>query len=1722
MGVQIGTVGFLLLFGLQSVFGDDRCAYMIGIPRLPKPEDLPPIDYEGLTWDERPFIPAPERDDVCMSIYVAASRTQIIYMDEEIVGDVAIAKLNYDGDATPTIVRPLTAGSFNMLGPELRKENNEWILYITQRQDYETPSMQLYMLRIEIPDETTGGITLQIVNIDDNPPIIHVADSCVIPELKEAHLSDCVYEVTDEDGEISTRFMRFEIESERNDSQIFYMLGQNIPNEWRRMTMTVGTNRSLDFEINALHVFRVTAFDSLPNTHTVTMMVRVLNVEHRPPRWTNIFAVQQFDEKTAQNFIVQAIDGDAGIDKPIYYRLEVDEDDKEYFNIITIEGGRSGGIFQVFPIDRDTLQREVFQLSIIAYKYDNETFATRNEVVIIINDVNDQYPEPLQKEYNIKIDEETPQTLNFDTAFGFNDRDLGQHARYSVHLESVFPPGAHTAFFIQPAIGYQNQTFIMGTVDHSMLDYEVPEFQSIELKVVATDLDKPEFVGVATVYIELSNWNDELPIFEHSIQTVTFKETEGEGFKVATVVAHDRDVGDRVVHSILGTAQNILTIDKDTGDITVTANNSFDYHRQNELLIQVRAEDTLGEPINTATSQLVIQLIDINNTPPTLRLPRGSPQVEENVPQGFQITQESQEITASDQDTSAELQFQIIWDTSYATKQGRETPASEYHNCLDIETIYPDPDRKGNAIGRLIVKEIRNNVTIDYEEFEVLYLTVRVIDIMTEIGQDFDELTYTITIVDMNDNAPQWAAGTLAQALRVRENSGTNTIIGSVQATDIDGPLYNQVRYTIIPREDTPKDLVKIDFISGQIEVDLDGAIDADIPPRHYLYYTVIASDKCSEEDPQDCPPDDTYWETEGDIKIQIIDTNNKYPMAREDLFNTTVFIKEDAKPGDEVVVVVSEDFDRDEIYHTVSYQINYAFNPRLRNFFSVDQDTGRIYVNYPTDEVLDRDGHEPTHRIFLNLFDNFYSEGDGNRNQNNTEIFVVLLDVNDNAPELPSRSQLTWSISEGLKMGSKLRPVIHAPDRDEPNTNNSRVGYEILNLTVTDRDIFVPKNLFSMVHILNDGNFYNVSGELETAMDLRGYWGTYNIGIRAFDHGEPPLDSEEIYELTINPYNFHEPVFVFPRDGATVRLSREWAAINSRLQLVNGEALDRINATDDDGLHAGIVTFEIVGDDEAQQYFTVLNDGLNQGSLVLKETFTENVKVFQIRVRATDGGTEPGPLSADVSLRAVFVPTVGVPVFARDTADVAFVEREVGLTESHQLPLAEDPKNYLCEDDCHEIYYNIISGNSQGYFALDSKENILTLRRELTRTESEIHTLGISASNSEHSTSNSILTVTVTVREANPRPFFVRKLYTAGISVLDTINRELLTVQATHTEDAAITYTIDMQSMVVDPSLESVREAAFVLHAATGALRLNMQPTASMHGMFEFDVLATDPAGAQDTAAVKIYLISSLNRVIFTFVNTLDQIERHRDFIAQTFSAGFDMTCNVDQVAPAPDALGAARDDLTELRAHFVRHDAPVPASLIEDLRRDTALLRSIQTTLNTELVVLRDFVTGDSPELSADGGLRAVYALAALCALFAFSSIVLLIAYVCRTRALNRRLQALSMTKYGSQESGLNRLALAAPGTNKHATEGSNPIWNEAIKAPDFDAISEQSDDSDLIGIENLPQFRSDYAPPANAYPARGFVDDTIEPANHNNNFGFNPTPFSPEFANKPFHHK
>ncbi|CAB3246975.1 unnamed protein product [Arctia plantaginis] len=861
--VRVVTAALVSLAAVNVASAHDRCKFMQEVRRPPRPY-FPDENRTGLTWRQQPFLPAFDRDEVCVSEFFSGL-LQVIYMEEEIEGDVVLAKFNYHGPEVPKILSSFLRGSKSRLGPVIKRipENKgAWHLVITQRQDFEMPEMQFYVFRVRVDGEATVPlVSLLIVNIDDNPPIIRVPVPCQIPETAEPGLTNCVYTVTDADGHMSTAFMTFNMDSDRNDEEIFDLDYEVVRGNPFRMNLKLKLKRTLNFTESALHIFRVTAIDSRLNNHTATIMVQVQNIESRPPRWVEIFAMQQFDEKQAMNFTVRALDGDMGIDRPIFYRIETAPEDP-FFHIKTFEGGRNGSILSVDPIDRDTLEREVFQFAIIAFKNDdvgNEAFSTRDNILIIVNDINDQKPEPFQAEYNISIMEETAATLNLQN-FGFHDRDLGDHAIYTVEIIADGPPGAEAGFQISPSTGYQRRNFILTTLNHHLLDFEDRDFQNITLRIVATDRNNTQFVREAIMNINLINWNDEQPIFYENIQTVTFKETVGRGHFVANVTATDRDIDDRVVHELLGNAGNFLWIDPARGSVYVSVDNAFSYQRQSELFIQVQAVDTLGDGLHhTATSQLVIQLIDVNNTPPSLRLPRARPEVEENVPVGFPIEVEvaegmpAQEIIAMDPDTDAELVFEIDWTTSYATKRGLETPATEFHNCIEIQTVYPNPQDTSTAVGKLFVKEIRPGVTIDFEEFEILYITVRVIDLKTEIGLNYDEATFTIIVIDMNDNKPLWADLTLAQEFRVRERSDTAS--SSAQGW----PRTSMGLSTTNTREDTPDELAQIDFNTGQITVNTLHKIDADKPATYHLHYTLRASDECYAKHIEDCPPDRTY-----------------------------------------------------------------------------------------------------------------------------------------------------------------------------------------------------------------------------------------------------------------------------------------------------------------------------------------------------------------------------------------------------------------------------------------------------------------------------------------------------------------------------------------------------------------------------------------------------------------------------------------------------------------------------------------------------------------------------------------------------------------------------------------------------------------------------------------------------------------------------------------------
>lgn len=170
--------------------------------------------------------------------------------------------------------------------------------------------------------------------------------------------------------------------------------------------------------------------------------------------------------------------------------------------------------------------------------------------------------------------------------------------------------------------------------------------------------------------------------------------------------------------------------------------------------------------------------------------PRDVLRIKENV-RDATITQN---IFALDPDTTAELFLEIDWDSTYANKPGFPDDKEFYKNIFILE-FKDDPDN--NRINGILSVNTSFEHNLDYERFEIIYLTIVVTDLNQLIGEDKATTTLTIFIEDENDNAPEFIGNTLEIPRNVIEQAVSGSLIGTILAIDIDGPDFNVIQYSL-------------------------------------------------------------------------------------------------------------------------------------------------------------------------------------------------------------------------------------------------------------------------------------------------------------------------------------------------------------------------------------------------------------------------------------------------------------------------------------------------------------------------------------------------------------------------------------------------------------------------------------------------------------------------------------------------------------------------------------------------------------------------------------------------------------------------------------------------------------------------------------------------------------------------------------------------------------
>ncbi|GLV42168.1 dachsous [Carabus blaptoides fortunei] len=1504
-------------------------------------------------------------------------------------------------------------------------------------------------------DDVRASVDLRINDIDDNPPVITVIQrECSIPEnTLDKEDFNCDYLIKDADQKGDVRLVQFSITPpEYEDIFEFIIDRTDITNTNREATAKLKLRKMLNFESVSVYSFTLHAKDNGDNTGNASVIIKVEDMNDLPPVWNQYFTTKSFDEKSEQSFAVYAEDGDT-LKAEIGYEIA----NKDKCINTNIAANASGyGIINVGYIDRDTanLENDIMTCVLVAYENNSERFKTSITVSFVILDINDQEPVIEPKTYHTEIKE--TDTGYLDQIFTINDIDLGPNAQYNVKLLS--PKGAnancHEAFQIIPTSGYQEWDFKVSIIKPEVLDYEnSPDCNNFNFIIQSDDSKN---INENVVSIKVKNMNNKTPKFVGAPYVANINETIGANADIITVKAEDEDYGDSVTYSFsIDSVKELYTIDEKLGTIKTIQDNTFDYEKQTVVAIQIEVRDHFDDGtgnFHTVTTQLTINVLDVNDETPKITLPIATLEIEENKPKDSLVTND---IIARDPDGTADLKFSIDWNKTWASKQGRKVDQDLFENVFGITSVMGI----GSAKASLTVLEDKK---LDYEKFEVIYLSVKVEDKNQVVNAKSDTVTLTVSIIDLNDNSPIFTEDSINSVKRVNEMGEKDTLIATILAEDSDGPKYNNIQYSLKPLDpDVPENLVTIDAKKGELRIGGPEKIDADTPKRHQLNYEVTASDTENTKSIK--------------IAIHITDINNKIPKLKTPL-TTNIEIPEETK-AKHLQTIYGIDDDRDSPNNNVTYYLNIVGNPKLRDLFYIDKNTGDVWVSENAN--LDRDDGDSKHEIFIILEDNNGRQGESNKNDD-VSFIVIVTDINNKDPILQEANIPGLSENDPK---NKIISEIHALDRDEPCNVNTEIDYTIKNITGPDGNL-ITDSIFTIETKTKNDKDCTHYGVLQTAEPLKGFYGEFTVAIRATDGGKGSRYNEKFYVIQIEPYNYKNPSIVEPKDGDTLILDKV-QELNQPLMTIMSRPLPDFEA--DDNQDGKFKMLFLLTDPTDSKVFKLEHfPDINKAQLQITQDPVPNQPYF-LNLKAYHNAKD-GTAAKEVQIdfKVLFTSLDELPVFEEDEKELSFYEN---AEECKSIPVAKDHKCDTISVCQFKIYYYITRGNVEDNFGVNAvnEDNVeLCVIKALDRENVDIHNLEITASNYATPPANAIpLKVTVKVEDVNDNPpVFGNEFYSGSLTATDKPGRVVITLDATDLDsldEGKLTFKILEETMdVSDPSLENIKNSAFETKG-TNNIYSKFQPVSEMKGYFTFDVLVEDSKPNdpehQDIAQVKIFIISDDNRIVFEFMNNKQIVQDEKQYIEEVFTSQLKYQCTIDEIDNKIESSGQPIANETDVKAHFI------------DVEHSEAVEKSVITTKVTNIdtaQILRNRFRdrglnfSDIPDTSSDQSKDMEYLLQTLLIVVSVVlgtlCIILFVAFIIRTRSLKNRLEAMTTNVFGSTKSDLNRIGSNAPGTNKHAIEA-NPVWNEDLKTVgQYDTVSQGSGGSDLIGIEDKPDFEYD----------------------------------------------
>uniref|UniRef100_A0A8V5GH67 Uncharacterized protein n=1 Tax=Melopsittacus undulatus TaxID=13146 RepID=A0A8V5GH67_MELUD len=231
------------------------------------------------------------------------------------------------------------------------------------------------------------------------------------------------------------------------------------------------------------------------------------------------------------------------------------------------------------------------------------------EVQIDISDENDNAPEITVLSVSSPVPEDAP-AGTVVAVLNVKDPDSGENGQVWCELLNEEP----LSLVASSSGSYK-------VVTASALDRE--QASEHRVTVVARDRGSPALSSSTVLVLEVSDVNDNAPVFEEAAYSAYVAENNAAGELVLHVRARDADAGSngRVRYSLEGGsagAAPYVSVDAQSG--AVYAQRSFDYEQCREFTVVVRAQDS-GEPARSSTATVRVFVLDRNDNAPRVLWP---------------------------------------------------------------------------------------------------------------------------------------------------------------------------------------------------------------------------------------------------------------------------------------------------------------------------------------------------------------------------------------------------------------------------------------------------------------------------------------------------------------------------------------------------------------------------------------------------------------------------------------------------------------------------------------------------------------------------------------------------------------------------------------------------------------------------------------------------------------------------------------------------------------------------------------------------------------------------------------------------------------------------------------------------------------------------------------------------------------------------------------------